>query len=227
MSVSLQDSIWSTHIIEEDNHILVVYKPFGLPTQGDKTGDPSLLDHYREYLRTAYDKPGNVYLGLVHRLDRPVAGIVVLAKTSKAAARLSEQFRERTVSKTYRAWVEGWPPAHGTLIHELSPGPANKVSVSERPSAESQCAELSYRVVKRASRESLVEIDLKTGRKHQIRAQFSYAGFPIVGDTKYEGRRWDKSRAVALVGYSLGFDHPVRGERKVFSLEAGWFEGMF
>ncbi len=216
----------------EDNHLLVVVKPAGLPTQGDRTGDVSLLDVAKSWIKERHAKPGSVYLGLVHRLDRPAAGLVVLAKTSKAASRLSEQFREREVRKTYRAVVDGTPAAtEAELVHYLGGAGAagraapNRVTVRETAAPGYKVARLRYRALRAGSGRALLEIELETGRKHQIRAQLAAIGHPILGDRKYGGAPLPpphplaRARGIALVAARLELKHPVRrGDVLVFEL---------
>ncbi len=200
-------------VLFEDNHTLAVYKPYGWLTQGDQTGDISLLDWVKDYLKTTYHKPGNVFVGLVHRLDRPVAGIVVFAKTSKGASRLSEQFRAHTVTKRYQALVEGSVAAErATLIHFLSKNErTNTVTAYNAPTLGALRCELQYRVLERSASATLVEIELKTGRSHQIRAQFAAIGHPLCGDVKYGATQPFMPRALALVAEHLVFSK-VAGE---------------
>lgn len=177
------------NVLYEDNHLIAVYKPAGMLVQGDESGDSSLMDEVKFFLKKKYNKPGNVFLGLLHRLDRPVAGIVLFAKTSKGASRLSEQFRSRTVKKIYHCLVEGTPPEKsGTLIHFLRKDEKeNRVYATATEVPGSLRAELDYSVVKRydTTGHSLIRVELKTGRPHQIRVQLSTIGCPIVGDVKY------------------------------------------
>lgn len=174
-------------VLYEDNHIIAVYKPAGLLVQGDVTGDKSLIDEVKKYLKEKHKKPGNVFLGLVHRLDRNVSGIVLFGKTSKGAARLSEQFRDSTTKKTYHALVEGKiEPASARLIHYLKKDEVRRIAlVSDVPIEGYDESELSYETVKLSKDYSLIKINLKTGRFHQIRAQMSAVGHPIAGDKKY------------------------------------------
>lgn len=179
-------------VLYEDNHIIAVYKPAGMLVQGDHSGDPTLMDEVKYFLKQKYNKPGNVFLGMLHRLDRPVAGIVLFAKTSKGASRLSEQFRKRTIKKVYHCLVEGIPaPAQGTLVHFLKKDErTNTVEVSLTEVPDSQRAELDYEVVDvYGTGYALVKVVLKTGRSHQIRAQISSLGTPIVGDVKYGSKK--------------------------------------
>ena len=178
-------------ILYEDNHCLALFKTAGVLTAGDKTGDVSLLDLARQYIREKYHKPGNVYLGVVHRLDRPVSGVVLFARTSKAAARLSEQFRSGTVTKVYHALVEGCPKqTTGEWIDVLvKDRERNVVRTVPEGAAGARQAVLEYRVLRRTATRSLLEIRPRTGRAHQIRVQLAARGLPIVGDVKYGARR--------------------------------------
>lgn len=208
-------------IIHEDNHLLAVNKPAGMLTQGDETGDPSLVDLVREDLRVRYQKPGNVYVGLLHRLDRPVSGLVLLAKTSKAASRLSSQFREGRVEKVYWAIVEGSPAGDAgewtdTLLKDEA---RNLVRVVPAGTRGGQEARLSFRVRERSGvgrNQSWLELRPITGRSHQLRVQLASRGMPIVGDLKYGARArlqaLDGGARIALHARSLSFTHPTRGE---------------
>ncbi len=200
-------------VIYEDNHCLAFNKPCGLLTAGDRTGDVSLLELAREYVRERYRKPGHVYLGLVHRLDRPVSGVVLFARTSKAAARLSAQFRDGTIEKVYWAWVEGVPGrSHGEFHdHLIKDSARNIVRVGTAPSADARAAAIEYRIMDRAAGRSLVEIRPRTGRAHQIRVQLASRGFPIIGDVKY-GSRIVLGGKIALHAAQLRFEHPTRRE---------------
>jgi 23S rRNA pseudouridine1911/1915/1917 synthase len=203
-------------VLYEDNHLIAVYKPHGVLVQGDKSGDECLMDEVKNFLKEKYKKPGNVFLGLLHRLDRPVAGIVLFAKTSKGASRLSEQFRNHTVEKVYQALVEGKPEkSSGTLINWLRKDKEkNKVEVFDKEVQDSQRAELDYEVIKSANNQSLLKVILKTGRAHQIRAQLSRIGCPIVGDKKYGSKVEYKKGAIALSAVYLRF-RSVVGEKDV------------
>jgi 23S rRNA pseudouridine1911/1915/1917 synthase len=202
-------------VLYEDNHLIAVWKPEGVLTQGDASGAESLLEMVRSYLKQKHSKPGNVFVGLVHRLDRPVAGVVVFAKTSKGASRISEQIRQHSVRKLYQALVEGEGLAsEGVLIHYLKEeGFGTQVGETEKPGWKK--AELVYRVLERGKRTTLVEIDLKTGRKHQIRAQFSCIGYPIVGDFRYGAKQSFKPEGIALMAVSFEFSHPTRSDERI------------
>jgi 23S rRNA pseudouridine1911/1915/1917 synthase len=211
-------------ILFEDNHCLAVGKPAGLLTQGDRTGERNLLDLAREDIRVRFQKPGNVYLGLVHRLDQPVSGVVLLAKTSKAAARLSEQFRAGTIEKVYWAVVEGrcredageWTD---TLRKDES---RNVVEVVPPGTHGGREARMSFRVLSRTHDSTSLELRLLTGRSHQLRVQLAARGLPILGDRKYGARSrlnaQDGGPRIALHARSLTFTHPTR--REAISVEA-------
>ena len=205
-------------VLYEDNHTIAVLKPAGMLTQGDSSGAESLMDVTKAWVKRERNKSGDVFLGLVHRLDRPVAGVVVFGKTSKGAARLSEQFRARTVTKIYHALVEGIvAPPSGRLEHFLCQPDGKGPSVAlKSASPGAQHASLSYRVFGARSGDSLVEITLETGRKHQIRAQFAAIGHPIIGDRKYGSMRsWDPPSTIALVAKRLEFNHATRREDRI------------
>ena len=201
-------------ILYEDNHLLAVAKPANLLVQGDRTGDATLLDAVRAYLKRKYAKPGNVYLGLVHRLDRPVTGVILLARTSKAASRLSRQFRDGTVSKRYLAVTEIAPDNEdGELVHHLAAtGDERGVTrAAVAPFPGSKPARLRYHVTGRREDRCRLEIELITGRRHQIRAQLALAGWPVWGDVKYGARRRSNPSGIALHAWRLEVAHPVGG----------------
>lgn len=198
-------------VLYEDNHLLIVNKLAGEIVQGDQTGDKPLLETVRDYLRVQGNKPGNVFCGLVHRLDRPVSGAVVYARTSKALSRMNECVKNRNITKIYWAIVEGCPTqqeAH--LTHYLYRNEKlNKslVSPTERPGW--QRAELEYKVLASSERYSVLEVQLLTGRHHQIRAQLSSLGCPIKGDLKYGARRSNEDGSISLHARRIAFEHPV------------------
>ncbi|MEK7095439.1 MAG: RNA pseudouridine synthase [Patescibacteria group bacterium] len=212
-------------VLYEDNHLIGVYKPAGVLIQGDKSGVASFMDEVKEYLKNTYKKPGNVFLGLVHRLDRNVDGVVIFAKTSKGASRISEQFRLHTVQKIYHAWVEGIPrKSKDTLVHYLYHDEVKNVStIKEQEKKNADLAELSYEVVQSEGGFSLLKIILKTGRHHQIRAQLSHIGHPIVGDTKYGSKVKLPDQRVMLTATSISFEPATRIEgssgKKTVSIE--------
>ena len=213
---------------------MVVVKPAGVLTQGDETGDESLLEQCREYVRVKYAKPGDVFMGLVHRLDRPVSGVICFARTSKAASRLCEQFRARSLDKIYLALVEGhMPAAGGELRHWLQNGGGTrrKTSASDEAKEGAKEGRLLYKVLEQSPRRQLLQITLLTGYKHQIRTQLSRTGCPIVGDYKYDNRkppatfeRIMDGRAIALHASELVLEHPTRHEELTFRapLPAHW-----
>ena len=198
-------------ILYEDNHIIIVNKAPGEIVQGDKTGDTPLSEIIKNYLKEKYNKPGNVFCGVVHRIDRPVGGVVIFAKTSKALQRLNKMLREGEIHKTYWALVEGKPnPAEATLKNYLkSDGRINKTFISSVKDPEAKEASLSYSTLAEGERYSLVEIHLHTGRKHQIRAQLSHAGHPIKGDLKYGAKRSNPDGSISLLARKISLIHPV------------------
>jgi 23S rRNA pseudouridine1911/1915/1917 synthase len=198
-------------ILYEDNHLLAVVKPAGLATMGLAEGEETLLTRTKDYIKEKYNKPGNVYLGVVSRLDVPVSGVVLFARTSKAAARLNEQFREHTVEKIYLALTEGriTPPA-GTCVDRIQDDERHrKVWITKGKDGKE--AKLSYKTLRHIGNQSLIEVHLETGRKHQIRIQLSSRGFPIVGDRKY-GAKTTFPDGIALHAWKLTVQHPVSGE---------------
>lgn len=208
------NSAVSPEIIFEDNHCLAVVKPWNMLTQGDVTGDPCLLDWARAWIKDKCGKPGNVYLGLVHRLDRPASGIVLFARTSKAASRLSDQFRKGLVGKEYLAIVHGNSGTGRELIHHLLKDPVkNKVRPVTSGVGGSKEAILRYRLLGRSGDMSLVKVELITGRPHQIRAQMAAIGCPIVGDLKYGASIPLPDKNIALFACKLTFEHPTLKSR--------------
>lgn len=207
------------NILFEDNHIIVAEKPYGLLSQADITGDSDILSELKKYIKDKYNKPGNVFVGLVHRLDKNVGGVMVFAKTSKAAARLSKQIQAHKFQKTYLAIVHGkLDESITTLKHYLVKSEEERRSVAytdEVPN--SKYAELSFKVNSVSDDMSLLEVELKTGRAHQIRVQLSTIGHAIVGDRLYiEGIR-DSSSSIALWANQLSFLHPVTQDKVTFS----------
>lgn len=201
-------------MLYEDNHLIVINKRPGDIVQGDKTGDEPLSEIVKEYLKTKYDKPGNVYLGVVHRLDRPTSGIVLFAKTSKALPRLNKLFSEGKTHKTYWAVVSKAPPkTEDRLVHWLVRNPKqNKSYAHTKEVPNSKKAVLDYRLLKKLDNYYLLEIDLKTGRHHQIRAQLSAIGCTIKGDLKYGADRSNKNGSIHLHARKLTLEHPVKKE---------------
>ena len=210
------EELQKINIIYEDNHLLVVEKPINIPVCEDESGDMDLLNILKNYLKNKYKKPGNVYLGLVHRLDRPVGGVMVFAKTSKAASRLSKQVQNHLLEKVYVAVVEGRVPEKGEWIDYLvKDSKKNQSYITDKEHGKE--AILTYKRLAYDNHFSLVEIHLKTGRSHQIRVQFSSHGFPLVGDAKYNLTS-DKKTNVALFAKKISFEHPVTKEKLIFEL---------
>lgn len=207
--VNLTPSFFREIVLFEDNHLLVVNKPAGILTQGDATGDLDLHSAAKAYIKAAYNKPGAVFLGLVHRLDRPVSGAMVFARTSKAASRLTRQFKVRSVDKRYIAMVEGRMEGQGTLVNYVRKD-HRKVRVVPEGHPKGLRAELSYNVLAQIGKTSLVDIKLATGRPHQIRVQLANHGYSIVGDFKYGGKSELDGRNLALHSYSLEIEHPTQ-----------------
>ena len=209
--VSTKDNL---DVLYEDNHIIVVNKRVGDIVQGDATGDKPLSEVIKEYLKQKYNKPGEVYLGVVHRLDRPTTGLVVFAKTSKALTRLNESFKNRETQKTYWAVVKNQPPkTKDTLTHFLVRTPKNNQSKAfDKEVKDSKKASLTYEVIQKLDRFFVLEIDLHTGRHHQIRAQLSKINCPIKGDLKYGFDRSNPDGGIHLHARKLTFIHPVQKE---------------
>lgn len=200
-------------VIYEDNHLLIVNKSSGQIVQGDKTGDEPLLEILKRYLKDKYSKPGNVYLGLVHRLDRPVSGLVIFAKTSKALSRMTQMFARGEVEKTYYAIVSNKPQVSSQrLINYLYRNEKqNKSYAYDTQSPDSKRAELTYKLCSSGDRYHLLEILLHTGRHHQIRCQLAHIGLVIKGDLKYGAPRSNPDGGISLLSYRLRFIHPVSG----------------
>ena len=202
------------NIIYEDNHLLVVEKPINIPVQEDMSKDLDFLTLLKDFIKERDNKPGNVYLGLVHRLDRPVGGIMVFAKTSKCASRLSEQVRNRIFKKTYYAVVEGKTETKGTLIDKLLKDTKSNIVKVDESGKE---AILDYKLIDYKDNLSLVKINLKTGRSHQIRVQFSSRNHALYGDQKYNNNSI-VGEQIALFSNSITFDHPITKEELTFEI---------
>ncbi|WP_029035963.1 RluA family pseudouridine synthase [Salinimicrobium xinjiangense] len=215
----MTDKIISTphnlQVLYEDNHLIIVNKRPGDIVQGDKTGDVPLSEVVKEYIKIKYNKPGKVYLGVVHRLDRPTSGIVVFAKTSKALPRLNKLFKEKDAKKTYWAIVKNPPPKQeDTLVHFMKRNPKqNKSYAHIKEVPDSKKAILEYHILKSLNNYFLLEIDLHTGRHHQIRSQLSAIGCPIKGDLKYGFDRSNKDGSIHLHARKLVLEHPVKKEK--------------
>ncbi len=207
-------------ILHEDNHIIVVLKPQNIPSCEDESKDKDMLTIIKEYIKQKYNKQGNVYLGLVHRLDRPTGGVMVFAKSSKAASRLSEQLRSGDFEKRYFAVLMGVPKEEkATLTHYMKKNAINNVVYICPPTvAGAKFAELEYKVLEKNEDLSLVDVRLHTGRSHQIRVQMNAIGTPVYGDMRYGGEKAKKGY-LALWAYYLSFSHPVSKERMVFRLQ--------
>ena len=214
--VVFMEELQKINIIYEDNHIIVVEKPINMPVCLDSSNDRDLLTILKEYIKKKYNKPGNVYLGLVHRLDRPVGGVMVFARTSKAASRLSNQVRENKIEKYYYAVLDGKSKSRGELVDYLNKDKKNNISfVTDKN--DGKLSKLCYELVDYKNGLSLVKIKLETGRSHQIRVQFSSRNLPLVGDAKYN-RNSDNKISIALFAYKLCFVHPVTKEQMCFEL---------
>jgi len=207
-------------VLYEDNHIIVINKRAGDIVQGDKTGDKPLSDVVKEYIAKKYNKPGNVYLGTVHRLDRPTTGLVIFSKTSKALPRLNKLFVSKDISKTYWAIVKNKPTIdQDTLVHWLKKNPKNNKSAAyKKEIPESKKAILHYKLIKTLDNYFLLEVNLETGRHHQIRVQLSSIGSPIKGDLKYGFDRSNKDASISLHARHIKFIHPV--SKSVINLTA-------
>ncbi|MBU8883375.1 RNA pseudouridine synthase [Kaistella sp. DKR-2] len=201
-------------IVFEDNHLLIINKKAGQLVQGDKTGDASLLDLIKDFIKKRDNKPGNVFLGLVHRIDRPTSGLVIYAKTSKALSRLTQMVKNREIKKTYWAVVaKEMIPQSQRLVHYLQKNEkTNKATVFIKPTENAKESILNYQIIKTLDNFQLLEIDLETGRHHQIRAQLSKIGVPIKGDLKYGAARSNPDGGIHLHARKLAFIHPVTKE---------------
>jgi 23S rRNA pseudouridine1911/1915/1917 synthase len=215
--MSPQKSVSGFKVLYEDNHLIVVVKPRHIPVQADESGDPDLQQEIKQYIGEKYNKPGNVFTGIVHRLDRPVGGVMVFARTSKAASRLSDEIRRNSMKKTYLAVVQGRTPDSGTWTHWLLKDErTNMVSAHHKEVPGSKKAILHFRRVGYKSGLSLVEIDLETGRPHQIRVQFLASGHPLWGDQRYN-KQAVVGQHIALFAHQLSFTHPTTKVNMSFS----------
>ena len=209
-----QQRLEKEDILFEDNHLLVVNKKAGLLVQGDKTGDITLIEIAKEYIREKYNKPGNIFIGLSHRIDRPASGIVILCKTSKSLSRVAQAFKSKSIKKTYSAIVTNRPPfIKDKLVHWLKKNPdINKVTVYASGQEDALKSELDYEILKEREGKYLLGINLVTGRSHQIRAQLSKIKCPIVGDLKYGANQPAPGKIIYLHASSVELVHPVRKE---------------
>lgn len=207
-------------VIYEDNHIIIVNKAVGEIVQGDKTGDKPLSETVKEWIKETHAKPGNVFLGVTHRLDRPVSGLVIFAKTSKALTRLNDMFRNGEIHKTYWAISRNAPdPIEGKLTHYITTDQkTNKSKAHAAPRPDAKEARLEYRLLSKSDRYNLIEVKLLTGRKHQIRVQLSAIGCPIRGDLKYGDKRSNPDGGISLLARKIEFVHPV--SKQHISVEA-------
>jgi 23S rRNA pseudouridine1911/1915/1917 synthase len=202
-------------VLYEDNHLIAVNKPVGMLVHGDSTGDFTLADEVKAYIKKKYKKPGDVFLGVIHRIDRPVSGVVVFARTSKALARMNEKIKERAIQKKYKAIVWERPDElEGQLVHYiLKDRTRNTVKALKKEKQGSKKAIMNYRFEAEVSHYIKLDIDLKTGRPHQIRAQLAAIGSPIVGDRKYGYHKFNEDKSVCLHCREMSFEHPVKKER--------------
>lgn len=210
-------------VLYEDNHIIVVEKPFCVPSQGDATGDESVLDWVKKYIKEKYEKPGEVFAGIVHRLDRPVGGVMVLARTSKGASRLSDSFRNRKVEKTYWAITESIPARRsGRLEHYLKKlGNKNIMRAYDQEVPDSKLSILDYEVLRTKGNRALIEIRPTTGRRHQIRVQLASMGCVIKGDVKYGETEFNPDKSICLISKVLEFPHPIK-DKGILRFEADY-----
>jgi 23S rRNA pseudouridine1911/1915/1917 synthase len=208
----LEPPVEKLQILYEDNHLIAVHKPGGILVQGDISRETCLMDMVKDYIKNKYNKPGKVFVGMVHRLDRPVSGVVLFARTSKSASRLSEQWRQRSITKIYWALVHGKMRAPSGSLSSYLEKRGKGVSLVEGKNKESREAVLSYKTLVVRRNLSLLEINLHTGRKHQIRAQLGAEGCPIVGDVKYGAPDRREDGMICLLAKSLTFMHPTRPE---------------
>ncbi len=212
----MEDLVKNLNVLYEDNHLIVVEKPINIPTCADSSKDIDLINIVKTYIKEKYNKPGNVYLGLVHRLDRPVGGLMVFAKTSKAASRLNEQIRNDEILKKYYAVIQGVLTLKEGKFedHLLKDSKTNIVKIDRA----GKYAMLEYKVLSEKEALSLIDVNLHTGRSHQIRVQFSSRNCPLYGDQKYN-KKAKCHEQIALYSYFLSFKHPVTKEKLIFSLD--------
>ena len=211
-------------VLHCDNHVLVVKKPACLPCVPDSSGDESLLEQAKQWVKDEFDKPGQVFLGVIHRLDRPVSGLVVFGRTSKGAERLSAQFRERGVEKVYLGLVQGTPGAERGEVEQflMKDRERNHVVVVREEGAGAKLARTSFRILRRLKGSALLELRPRTGRPHQLRVACATLGTPLLGDLKYGAADALPDRSIALHAHRLAFDHPTRDERLEFVAEPPW-----
>ncbi|NQW43343.1 MAG: RluA family pseudouridine synthase [Bacteroidetes bacterium] len=212
-------------ILYEDNHLIAINKPAGVLVQGDETGDIPLSELVKDFIKNRDHKPGNVFCGVIHRIDRPVSGVVMMAKTSKALSKMNELFREDKIRKTYLALVNGVPEeAEKTLKNVLRKNAKTKKSdVFNRPIENGKDSELSYTVIENRGHQCLLEVRPVTGRFHQIRAQLAYNKTPIVGDLKYGAPQALKNKSICLHAFKIAFEHPIKKENIVITAKAFGF----
>ncbi len=208
-----------TDILYEDNHIIAVNKKPSQIVQEDKTGDKPLIEFVKDYIKVKYNKPGEVFLGVIHRIDRPVSGVVVFARTSKAQARLNEMLKTREIKKKYLAIVKNRPPKDSDNIKNyiFRNTKQNKSYIYQKEVKDSQLAELNYKLLGSSDNYHLLEIDLITGRHHQIRAQLSSIGCSIKGDLKYGSPRSNEDASICLHSYTMDFIHPIKKEQLIIT----------
>ena len=214
-------AVLEKNILYQDNHLIIINKLPSTIVQSDKSGDDPISEELKRYLKKKFNKPGNVYLGIVHRIDRPVSGIVLFARTTKALTRINEMFQAKEVTKTYWAVVKTCPPEiSGTLVNQLKRNEAkNTTIVLGKPSKDSKEAILNYQLINEIDGYYLLEITLITGRHHQIRAQLGHIGCPIVGDNKYGYQRANKDYSIHLHSRTMAFVHPVTKENVIIEAE--------
>lgn len=206
-----KSSVKNIEVLYEDNHLIAINKKAGDIIQGDKTGDTPLSEIVKEYLKVKYNKPGNVFVGVTHRIDRPTTGIILFAKTSKALERMNKMFKDKTIHKYYWALVEGKAPKKQHLVHFLKKnGKTNKSQAYEKEIQDSKKAILSFNTLFNLEKYTLLQVDLETGRHHQIRCQLSKIGFPIKGDVKYGAKRANTDLSINLHARHIKFVHPVK-----------------